>query len=226
MDTLKYITDKYKLATWKVPLPIRIPETDRITLAKLFNELGFTKGVEIGVDCGLYAEVLCRENPNAKIYGVDPWLAYDGYLPGPIDQAAQDRQNDDFNTCKQRMAPYNNHEIIRKTSMDALSDFEDNSLDFVYIDGNHFFEYVVNDIVGWSKKVRSGGIVSGHDYNYMSDRSNSRNNPVHVIPAVHGFTSAYKISPWFVLGADERKHWRTRPRQIRDRYRSWFWVKR
>ncbi len=48
--------------------------------------------------------------------------------------------------------------------MDALEDFEDNSLDFVYIDGDHNFKHISEDIYEWTKKVRSGGIVSGHDY--------------------------------------------------------------
>jgi hypothetical protein len=38
--------------------------------------------------------------------------------------------------------------------MDALNDFEDDSLDFVYIDGNHEFPYVAEDLFHWSKKVR------------------------------------------------------------------------
>jgi predicted O-methyltransferase YrrM len=46
----------------------------------------------------------------------------------------------------------------------AADDFLDNSLDFVYIDAGHRFDDVVQDIIKWTKKVRKGGIISGHDY--------------------------------------------------------------
>ena len=48
--------------------------------------------------------------------------------------------------------------------MDAVKDFADRSLDFVYIDANHEPQFVEEDIREWSKKVKVGGIVSGHDY--------------------------------------------------------------
>ena len=89
--------------------------------------------------------------------------------------------------------------------MDAVKDFEPNSLDFVYIDGNHYFDYVVEDIIHWSKIVRPGGIVSGHDYR----KDKNEKVPFHIIQATHAYTDAHKISPWFVLA----------------RGATWFWVK-
>lgn len=41
---------------------------------------------------------------------------------------------------------------MKKTSMEALNDFEDASVDFVYIDAIHTYEGVCADIIGWSKK--------------------------------------------------------------------------
>jgi predicted O-methyltransferase YrrM len=119
-----------------------------------------------------------------------------------------------------RLARYN-CEIIRKTSMDAVKDFVDNSLDFVYIDGNHKFEYVVNDLAEWSKKVRPGGIVSGHDWIKMALSSTTKNNdPIEVQAAVRGFIDAYRIRPLFILGTNAVVEG-----QLRDKVRSWFWVK-
>jgi len=48
--------------------------------------------------------------------------------------------------------------------MDAVKEFDDESIDFCYIDANHSFSNIAQDIWYWSKKVRKGGIVSGHDY--------------------------------------------------------------
>ena len=49
-------------------------------------------------------------------------------------------------------------------SIEAAKKVEDSSLDFVFIDANHHYEHVVQDMIAWYPKVRSGGLFSGHDY--------------------------------------------------------------
>ena len=118
---------------------------------------------------------------------------------------------------KTRMAPYN-CTIIRKFSMDAVKDFPDLSLDFVYIDGNHDFQNVTNDIVEWGKKVRIGGIVSGHDYVrhlFLPHRA-----IIQVKEVVDAYTAAYRISPWFMCRGLHRSI-----ESITDDGRSFMWVK-
>src|SRR3990167_6747852 len=110
---------------------------------------------------------------------------------------------------------YPNYTFIRDYSMNAVKDFEDNSLDFVYIDGDHCFESATNDIAEWSKKVRPGGIVSGDDYFKHKGRTK-----IHVYQVVNGFTEAYGIKPWFVVGSKA-----IIPGEKRDSGRSWLWVK-
>lgn len=53
---------------------------------------------------------------------------------------------------------------MRMTSMEAVELYEDESLDFVFIDGNHEYEYVNEDIQKWLPKIKSGGVLAGHDY--------------------------------------------------------------
>lgn len=48
--------------------------------------------------------------------------------------------------------------------MEAVKDFPNNFFDFVHIDGDHSYDAVMNDLIEWSKRVRVGGIISGHDY--------------------------------------------------------------
>ena len=86
----------------------------------------------------------------------------------------------------------------------------------VYIDGNHTLPYVINDLIEWSKKVRVGGIVSGHDYR-KSKRIITQN---HVVYAVHCYTESYRINPWFLLGRKAQMEG-----EVRDDNRSWMWVK-
>jgi hypothetical protein len=133
---------------------------NRDKLAEYFAELGFNIGAEIGVERGYFSEVLCKVNPNLKLYCIDAWQTYSGYR----DHTRQDKLEKYYEETKQRLAPYN-CEIIRDWSLDAANKIQDNSLDFAYLDANHDFRHVIEDIDTWSKKVRKGGIVAGHDYN-------------------------------------------------------------
>ena len=208
--TLSYIRDKYNLDL-NMRSPIEIPNVGRDDLALLFAELGFKSGAEIGVEQGMYTEVLCKANPQAKIYAVDAWQAYSGYR----DHVSQDKLDGFYEAAKERMTSYN-CELVRKFSMDALDDFQDKSLDFIYIDSNHELQHVVNDLIEWAHKVHWGGIVSGHDYR-QSKRFDTRN---HVVFAVNAYVASYRVRPWFILGRRDR-----REGEVRDDARSWFWVK-
>lgn len=181
-----------------------IPNFDRNDLASLFTKLGFTSGAEIGVLFGRYSKILCESNPKLKLYNIDPWLAYSGYK----DLTTQKNFDDLYEETKQTLAPFN-CEIIRKKSLDAVGNFENNSLDFVYLDGNHEFASETNDIYEWSGKIKSGGIVAGHDYRKYKEKSFS-----HSYEVVNAYTAAYRIAPWFITNGKKEK------------IRSWFWVKK
>lgn len=211
-NTLEYIIKKYYINPTG-PLPIEIPNVGRNDLVNLFHELDFKVGVEIGVAKGDFSKEICEINPQAKVYGVDAWTDYSGYN----DRLAPKKLDVFYEEAKKQLAPFANHKIIKGLSMDAVKNFEDNSLDFVYIDANHEDPYVTEDIVEWSKKVRSGGIVSGHDY-YLHDRR--PNNQYKIIEATNKYTRENNIKPWFVLGLSDNI-----PGLVRDDSRSWFWVK-
>jgi hypothetical protein len=156
MNTLDQIFNKYNLKKNHY----EIPNVDREDLAKLFNELNFKRIVEVGVCFGIYSEVLCKNNPSALVFGIDPFLPYKGYN----DYKLKSTINSYHEKAKKLVYKYPNYTLIEKFSMDALSLFPDESLDAVYIDANHENPWVSDDIREWTKKVRSGGIVSGHDY--------------------------------------------------------------
>lgn len=162
-------------------LPWASPRGTRETLADLYCDLGYTRGAEIGTRIGSYSKVLCQRNSNLKLYCIDPYIAY-----GRLKQKTQD---DYYEKAKRRLAEYDVH-MMRTTSMDALEHFEDNSLDFIFIDGNHEFDFVMMDIICWAKKVKKGGIMSVHDYlNFYR---------AGIVKAVDAYTHCNRISPWFV----------------------------
>ncbi len=180
--TLESICNKFAIDL-NQPSPIVI-SFSRWSMPSLLEELNLNIGAEIGTEHGSYAEKLCQANPKIKLYCIDPWSAlpyYEGYKE-------QQEVNSFYETAKRKLAPFN-CEILKMTSMEAVKRFKANSLDFVFIDGNHHFEFVVNDIIYWSRIVRPGGIVYGHDY---SDQ-------FHVREAVNAYMAAHKIKPWFIL---------------------------
>ena len=127
----------------------------RTDLSKLFSGLG----AEIGVEQGIFSEIICQNDNVKKLYSIDAWKAYREYR----DHTRQSKLDGFYEISKKRLESYN-CEIIRKFSEDAVTDFMDDSFDFVYIDANHDYKHVYQDICLWIKKVKSGGIISGHDY--------------------------------------------------------------
>lgn len=195
------------------PKIIEIPNTNRETFAHLLAELGLNVGVELGVECGIYSEILCKANPNIELYSVDAWTAYKGYR----DHVNQEKIDGFRDITIERLKPYN-ATVIKGFSVDVAKQFKDRSLDFVYIDGNHDYPHTVEDIAAWEKKVKVGGIVSGHDYILRKDNGYL----MHVPYAVNGWCDSFNIRPLFILGAkgDPKP-----PQGIRDTARSWFYVK-
>ena len=167
----------------------------RENLAELFAELNFKVGAEIGVERGYFSEFLIKTIPGLKLYCIDPWVPY-----GKVSKGRAARI---WAQAQIRLVPYNNVVIIKKTSMDTLSDIPDGSLDFVYIDGTHDFINVDQVIRCWSKKVKFGGIVSGHDYVYLHRRN------LGIVPAVDNFVKENNLSLYLT----------------KDELPSWFWMK-
>ena len=202
-NELAYITQRFNVDIDQ-PSPIHIDiELHRVELAKLYSILGYTAGAEIGTATGGYASILTENNRRAAIYCIDPWEVYEDFSIYGVD----DSMERNYQKAMIRLSPYKNVRIIRKYSMDALKQFKDRSLDFVYIDANHTLPYIMQDIVGWTRKVRKGGIVAGHDYLEPPLESDK----VHVRQAVMEYTEAFDINPWFTIGTTERAL-------------SWLWV--
>ena len=170
-------------------------------LVPLFKKMGLTKGVEIGVEHGEFSKHLCKSIPNLTLHSIDPWLSY-GYLS----KTSQEKMDRNYQKTLDVLSPFPNCTVIRAKASDAVRQFENGSLDFVYIDGNHDYEHAYQDIFHWSQKVRAGGIISGDDY--FNSRIPGR---CRVKDAVDKWTREHVIPIWFVLVGS----WRP----------NWFWVK-
>ena len=71
-----------------------------------------------------------------------------------------------FNVWKKSTDSYKNIKYIRSTSKEAASKIKEDSLDFIYIDGDHRYEPVKEDLTLYFKKVKKGGIIAGHDISF------------------------------------------------------------
>ena len=208
MKTLDYIIKKYELSLQK--MPIEIPNVGRADLANLTKELDFKYGAELGVAAGEYSLELCKANNWELFMGIDPWISYRGYT----DYQKESTFNRLELEARERMKDQSFYVFLKLKGEDALETIKDESLDFCYIDANHKDPFVSQDIAGWYKKVRSGGILAGHDY------VKSKKVNIDVVSAVHNFTEEKDIKTWFVLGTFKHKHG-----EIRDSARSWVIVK-
>lgn len=192
---------------------IEIPDASRDDLPQFCLDMGYKVGAEIGTSKGNFAEKFGKVG--LRLYCIDPWLDYPDYSRGDADwQNALDKQ---YNLTKSLLVPWDCM-LIRKMSMDALKDFGDETLDFVYIDGNHEFMYCLNDIHEWSKKVKKGGMIAGHDYFHAGKHGFEI---LKVKEAVDAYTSVYDIKPWYVIGSKNKVEG-----EKRDNFRSFFWIKK
>lgn len=127
-------------------------------------------GVEVGVWRGETSYALLSKRKDLTLHMIDPWKAgvpgtawwkTGSTMPGR-DQTEYDRA---FTLASDRVAKFGDRaKIIREPALTAVSSFEDESLDFVFLDGDHSFEAVTQEIDAWFPKVKKGGWIGGHDF--------------------------------------------------------------
>lgn len=134
----------------------------RLDLIKKFNSLyPKGKGVEVGVFKGDFSKEILSEW-GGTLYMVDVWR--------PLGQEYDDSSNhsEHINAYSKTMESIKGLEergiMIRASSKEASEIFTDESLDFIYIDANHAYDFIKEDLKLWFPKLKKGGIFSGHDY--------------------------------------------------------------
>jgi len=132
------------------------------TIIKIINDNQIKSFVEVGVWYGWLALNILRECKLDRYIGVDPWLPYDA---GTKDNR-QDWPIDEWDKIAEKttsmITSFANANIVRQKSLLAKDGFESNSIDMVFIDGDHDYQETLKDITAWNKIARR--VICGHDY--------------------------------------------------------------
>lgn len=129
---------------------------------------------EVGTFEGEFARCLLDALQPSTLLLIDPWEG----VVGSGDEHGNGYREVDMPGAYGRLAATLGADprvlLVRAYSADAVSSVEDGSLDAVYIDGDHSYEGVKNDLRAFWPKVRPGGIIAGHDYEMNMQRARTR----------------------------------------------------
>ena len=134
-------------------------------ISENFDKSNELVGLEIGVDRGDNAVYILSILPIKKLYLVDPYLEYKEFKNNTgWENLTQEKFDAYFKTAQKKAGYFKGKaEFIRKMSEDAADDIPDN-LDFVYLDGNHEYEFVKRDIELYFPKIKRGGVLGGDNF--------------------------------------------------------------
>lgn len=148
---------------------VRDPERRRFLLEMLPIS---SIGAEVGVHQGDFSRAILDVVSPSHLHLIDPWR----YEPSPTyqralyggraenGQAEMDARYSDVLARFDHEIGAGHVTVHRGQSAEMLSALPDASLDWVYIDGNHLYEFVAEDLALSLRKVKPGGLITGDDY--------------------------------------------------------------
>jgi len=159
-------------------------------------------GAEIGIGEGYHASFFLLELDIDFVFLIDSHMEFESMGKVWTSEVVKKwEENAHMNLDKYK------HKIkwMKEKSADAVKFIADNSLDFVYLDGNHDYEFVVKDISLYYPKLKIGGLLSGHDYDYKSVKkavdefANKENLKLHIEDMGPGQYAGKKFKPdWWI----------------------------
>ena len=141
-----------------------ISDINRPSLRTLIGKKDLV-GVEIGANTGVNAINMLKYLDLKKLYLIDPYCLYDGLYGGGcartegIAQEWKERAHRDLKPWEDKIV------WIENISSKAVHEIKER-VDFVYVDGNHLYPYVVQDIEAYSKILKKDGLLCGHDFEF------------------------------------------------------------
>jgi hypothetical protein len=140
-------------------------------LTRVINDNNFKTVAEVGIGYGTHAKYILKTTNIEKLILVDPTKYYpnDGFARDIMKQEAEipgNNFNELYDLIKKELSPWDKrYTWFRKESLTITNDdIPEESLDCVFVDGDHSYAAVVKDLPFWWNKVRSGGKLLGDDY--------------------------------------------------------------
>ncbi len=155
---------------------------DRDPRMKLLKRLPKSSiGAEIGVWKGEFSVKILEVAAPKELHLIDPWQ-FQGEFPermfgGTVAKEQKD-MDDIYESVKRKFADRNNVTFHRGFSDQVLDEFPDDYFDWIYVDGNHYYEYVMKDLQLSLQKVKPGGFITGDDYTWGYSAEGKDHHPV------------------------------------------------
>lgn len=122
-------------------------------------------GIEIGVAGGEHAQSLLSTLDISTLYLIDPYELYESYIEGIKQYGTLQESLGQSEIFARELLDAFKEKIVwvKQLSNSAVNEIP-SGLDFVYIDGNHEYAFVADDIATYLPKLKVGGIIGGHDF--------------------------------------------------------------
>lgn len=134
-----------------------------LVLINMILEFKINRMAEIGVYGGHCMRSILRSSANTIVreyWAIDQWVA----IPWQWKGKEQKDWDAKYREALKYYPWFPQLRILKSSSVEAAPIFWDGYFDLIYIDADHTYESVVQDIKAWMPKVRKGGILAGHDY--------------------------------------------------------------
>lgn len=153
------------------------------------------KGIEIGTCRAESTAYFLEKCPNIDLLTtIDPYKGYQDWN-GEITQETVDRF---MEVAKKNLKQYGKRvKMLREGSVAVAGTFKDESVDFIFVDGDHSYDATLADCEAYYPKLKKGGIFCGHDYQTIESVKRS----------IDDFRTKYKITAPINLTTNSAFFW-------------------
>jgi len=140
-----------------------IIEREELLLHTLKTLRSVDEAIELGVANGEHSSLIYKILNPKKLYLIDAWGLDEAYR-----ELTNENVDDLYPSLEKTRKRFEGKEEVQiiqgKTTTEYLK-FGDHKFDFIYIDADHRYGAVKQDLTNWFPKLRIGGVIAGHDYN-------------------------------------------------------------
>lgn len=132
-------------------------------------------GCFLGKSSAFLATEILNSGKNIELYCIDTWtgMKRDEGENVRLNNKVKDLGGNAFPQFVKNLESVLH--IIKPIPVDSIRAsklFEDKSIDIIFLDGDHTYNYLSKEISVWHPKIKDGGIISGHDYNNSGSEVN------------------------------------------------------